>query len=89
MKDSVVISSIRISRELARKMDFVAKKEGTSRAELIRRAVEHYISHFIEEKPKNAKDILEMVERRTGRKPRTVKEPVEIYREEYEREGLI
>jgi len=87
--DTVVISSIRVSKELARKMDFVAKKEGLSRAELIRRAVEHYVSHFIEEKPKNAKDILKLVERRTGRKPRIVKEPAEIYREEYELEGLI
>jgi metal-responsive CopG/Arc/MetJ family transcriptional regulator len=53
----VVISFIRISKELSRKLELAAKKEGVSRAELIRRAVEKYVSKIIDERPKNAGDI--------------------------------
>jgi|GEM_PF-3436474 predicted DNA-binding protein len=88
-KDNIkTISSIRMSRELARKVELAARKKGISKAELVRRALEEYVSGVIDEKPKSAEEILKLVEMRTGRKPGLVRKVGEIFRESYELEDL-
>jgi len=87
--ESVVISSIRINKELSRRLDLAARKEGVSKAEIIRRALDKYLSKIIDEKPKSASDVLKRVEARAGKKPRIVKEPSEIFREDYRLEDLL
>ena len=88
MSDSIVISSFRIQKDLATKLNFLAKKEGISKSEIIRRALERYLSEIVIEKTSNAEEILKLVELRTGRKPKFVRDPKEIYHEEYRLEGI-
>ena len=84
----MTISSIRISQQLAQKLETVAKRAGISRAELIRRALEAYLPQFIEVKPKTAAEILSLVARRAGGVPPIVRDIKYIYEENYRTEPL-
>ncbi len=88
MSDSIVISSLRIHKDLATKLNFLAKKEGISKSEIILRALERFLSEIVIEKTRNAEEILKLVELRTGRKPKLIRDPKEIYKEEYRLVGI-
>jgi len=46
--------------------------------------LEQYVSKFVDAKPKSAEDILKLVEARTGRRPKLIREVKGIFREGYE-----
>lgn len=86
MENTITLSTLRISKTLAEKIDLFAQKEGISRTEIIRRALESYFEKEISPKPLTAEEILERLYARTGIVPpskRSVKEVFdELYREE-------
>jgi len=83
-EEKVVISSIRISKLLARKLELIAKKEGfTSKSELIKRALEEFAERHLTDKPKSAEDVLQLIEKRSGTIAKIKKKPSEIFMEEY------
>ncbi|MEQ9715394.1 MAG: ribbon-helix-helix domain-containing protein [Candidatus Asgardarchaeum sp.] len=83
-EEKVVISSIRISKLLAKKLELIAKKKGfTSKSELIKRALEEFAERHLADKPRSAEDILQLVEKRSGTVAKMKKKPSEIFMEEY------
>ncbi|MHA1649153.1 MAG: ribbon-helix-helix protein, CopG family [Candidatus Helarchaeota archaeon] len=88
MDDTVVISSIRISKEMSKKLELIAKRQGISKTELIRRALESYLPQFIELRPNSAEEVLNKVKLRTGFIPKIKKSIKSIYQEIYETENL-
>jgi len=88
MEDTVVISSIRINKRLAQKLEFVAKKEGITKTDVIRRSLELYLAKEFEPKPKTAEDILVQVYKRTGRIPEIKRDVKELFDESYKEEPL-
>ncbi|MEX2681631.1 MAG: ribbon-helix-helix protein, CopG family [Candidatus Sigynarchaeota archaeon] len=89
MENTVTISSIRISKTLAEKLDIIAKREGTSRAEIIRRSLEAFLANQIEPRGKSAREILDLVYKRTGRKPQSLRDTRDVYNESYRDEGML
>ena len=88
MEDMITISSIRINKNLAEKLDILAKREGISRADIIRRSLEAYLAKQIGPRPKSAQEILDHVYKRTGRKPQDLRDTKDIYRDLYREEGM-
>jgi metal-responsive CopG/Arc/MetJ family transcriptional regulator len=88
MEDSITISSIRINKILAEKLDIIAKREGISRAEIIRRSLEAFLAKEVEPKVKSAQELLDLVYRRTGRKPVSVRDTNDVYNELYKEDGI-
>lgn len=62
----------------------LAEREGVSVEELLRRVLELY-----PEKPRSAAEVLELVKQQTGRKPKLLKSPQEVFRAGYKEEGLL
>jgi metal-responsive CopG/Arc/MetJ family transcriptional regulator len=81
-EDSIVISSIRLSKTLAEKLDFVAKMEGLSKTEIIRRSLEDYLPKHTPKQNKSAEDILRLIQKRSGIIPKIIKNPKDIFDEE-------
>ncbi len=88
MEDNVVISSIRISKLLAQKLEFVAKQEGISKTELIRRSLEEYLTKRLTQKPKTFDEVLALIIKRTGRTPVITKDVKTVFDENYMEEPL-
>ncbi len=88
MEDNVVISSIRISKLLAQKLEFVAKQEGISKTELIRRSLEEYLTNRFTQKPKTFDEVLALIIKRTGRTPVITKDVKTVFDENYMEEPL-
>ncbi len=87
MEDTVTISSIRLNKTLAKKLELAAQKEGISKTEMIRRSLEAYLPKIIEPRPKTADEVLDLVQKRSGGVP-TIKKPVkEIFNEEEQLES--
>jgi predicted DNA-binding protein len=80
-EEVVVISSVRLNRTLAEKLEFAAKHEGLSKTEIIRRSLESYLPKVIPKPKKSAKDILRLVQQRSGVIPVMKKPPKEIFDE--------
>ena len=89
MEDTVTISSIRISKTLAEKLDIIAKREGTSRADIIRRSLEAFLAKQIEPRGRSAQEVLDLVYKRTGRKPQSLHDTKDVYDETYKDEGML
>jgi metal-responsive CopG/Arc/MetJ family transcriptional regulator len=89
MDDTITISSIRINKALGMKLDVVAKREGTSRADIIRRALEAFLAKEIEPRGRSAQEILDLVYKRTGRKPESSRDTKDVYDESYKAEGNL
>jgi len=84
----VVISSIRISKILAQKLELVAKQEGISKTEIIRRSLEEYLTKRLTQKPKTFDDVLALIIKRTGRTPKITKDVKSVFDENYAEEPL-
>jgi metal-responsive CopG/Arc/MetJ family transcriptional regulator len=89
MDEAVTISSIRLSKYLADRLDIVARREGTSRAEIIRRSLEAFLAKQVEPRPKTAQEILDLVYKRTGRKPSSSRSTRDVYNDLYKEEGIL
>nr|MDO8086752.1 ribbon-helix-helix protein, CopG family [Candidatus Sigynarchaeum springense] len=88
MDDKTTISSIRIGKGLAEKLDSIAKRDGTSRVEIIRRALEAFIAQQLEPPAKSAQQVLDLVYKRAGRKPVSSRETSDVFNEGYREEGI-
>ncbi|HME50796.1 MAG TPA: ribbon-helix-helix domain-containing protein [Candidatus Lokiarchaeia archaeon] len=88
MEETITISSIRIAKHLAEKLDVIARREGTSRAEIIRRSLEAFLAKQVEPHPKSAQEVLDLVYRRTGHKPTSIRSTKEVFDELYKEESL-
>ncbi|MBN2151567.1 MAG: CopG family transcriptional regulator [Candidatus Lokiarchaeota archaeon] len=88
MEETTTISSIRIGKGLADKLDSIARREGTSRVEIIRRALEAFLAQQLEPPAKSAQQVLDLVYKRAGRKPVSSRETREVFNEGYREEGI-
>jgi metal-responsive CopG/Arc/MetJ family transcriptional regulator len=88
MEDLITISSIRISKNLAEKLDFVSKREGISKTELIRRSLEQYLKKEFSPKLKTGEELLELIFQRTGHKPKIIRDIKSVFKENYKEEPL-
>ncbi len=86
MEEDVIISSIRISKVLAQKLEFVAKQEGISKTEIIRRSLEEYLTKRLSQKPKTFDEVLALINKRTGRTPTITKDVKTLFDENYAEE---
>ncbi len=69
---------------LAERLFTLAEREGLSVEEFLSRALEPYTG-----KPRSATEVLEFVKQQTGRTPKLLKSPLEVFRAGYKEEGLL
>ena len=77
-------TTLELRKGLAERLFTLAEREGMSVEELLSRALELYTR-----KPSSAAEVLEFVKQQTGRKPKLLKSPLEVFRAGYKEEGLI
>ena len=77
-------TTLELRKGLAERLFTIAEREGMSVEELLSRAIELYTR-----KPSSAAEVLEFVKQQTGRKPKLLKSPLEVFRAGYKEEGLI
>lgn len=77
-------TTLELKKELAERLFVLAEREGVNVEELLRRVLELY-----PEKPRSAAEVLELVKQQTGRKPKLLKSPPEVFRAGYKEEGLL
>ena len=86
--ETKTLSSIRISVDLASKLELVAKIKGWSKTELVRRSLEAYLPQFLESSPQSADQVLDLLMRRSKRKPKMHLTAKEVFNENYQVEDL-
>ncbi|MGB2727099.1 MAG: hypothetical protein WBD09_01305 [Halobacteriota archaeon] len=62
----------------------LAEREGVNVEAFLRRVLEFYPG-----KPRSAAEVLELVKQQTGRKPKLLKSPPEVFKAGYKEEGLL
>jgi len=77
-------ATLELRKELAEHLFTLAEREGVSVEELLRRVLKLY-----HEKPSSAAEVLRLVKQQTGRKPKLLKSPPEVFRAGYKEEGLL
>jgi hypothetical protein len=77
-------TTLELRKGLAERLFTLAEREGMSVEELLSRALELYTR-----KPSSAAEVLEFVKQQTGRKPKLLKSPLEVFKAGYKEEGLI
>jgi len=73
-----------LKKGIAERLFTLAEREGMSVEELLSRALVLYMR-----RPSSAIEVLEFVKQQTGRKPKLLKSPLEVFRAGYKEEGLI
>jgi hypothetical protein len=77
-------TTLELEKGLAERLFTLAEKEGMSVEELLSQALGLYTR-----KPSSAAEVLEFVKLQTGKKPKLLKSPLEVFRAGYKEEGLI
>jgi len=77
-------TTLELRKGLAERLFTLAEREGMSVEELLSRVLELYTR-----KPSSATEVLEFVKQQTGRKPKLLKSPLEVFRAGYKEEGLL
>ena len=77
-------TTLELRKGIAERLFTIAEREGMSVEELLSRALVLYTR-----KPSSAAEVLEFVKQQTGRKPKLLKSPLEVFKAGYKEEGLI
>jgi predicted DNA-binding protein len=88
MEDQVTLSSIRISKILADKLEYLTKLKGITKNEIIRRALEQYFAEEMEPIPQSAQEILDNLYSTEGDRPKIKAKPKAIFNELYKEDDL-
>jgi hypothetical protein len=78
-EDVVVISSIKLNRTNADELEFVTQHQGLSKTEIIQRSLEQYLPKLVPKQIKSARDILRLVQQRSGIIPVIKNKPTDIF----------